>query len=131
MALLLVPAQTDPSQNFPADYQMHCDGRKCPSRPIMVDLLVHYPSLWPTISILHMFPRWGSLHESCVVRLLESHTIPSVCQWWYSHHLVLLYHLIHPIARAIEWLLPQLLYLIRKLPVAALSGGLQYHLVML
>src|ERR1700730_18594661 len=94
MALLLVPAQTDQSQNFPADCQMHCDGRECASRPIRVGLPAHYPSLLLIRSILHMFPRWGSLHESSVVTVPVDRTTPSACQWWCFHHLVLLYHLI-------------------------------------
>src|SRR2546430_17337768 len=101
MALLLKPALTDQSQNFPAGCQMHCDGRECALRPIMVDLPARYPSHLLTISILHMFPKWGSLREFFVVVALVSRTTPSVCQWWYSHHLVLLYHLNHRFARAI------------------------------
>src|SRR5256885_14735901 len=102
MALLLVLAQTDQSQNFPADCQMRYDGRECSSRPIMVGLPLRYPSLLLIISILHMFPRWGGLRESFVVMAPVSHTTSSVCQWWYSHHQVLLYHLNRLFARAIR-----------------------------
>src|SRR5436189_4942443 len=101
MALLPMLAQTDQSQNFPADCQMRCDGRVCSSRPIMVGLPLRYPSLLLIISILHMFPRWGSLRESFVVVAHASHTTPLVCRWWYSHHPVILYHLNRLIARAI------------------------------
>src|SRR5579859_327284 len=101
MALHLILAQTNQSQNFPADCQMRYGGRECSSRPIMVDLPSRYPSLLLTKSIPHMFPKWGGLHESFVAMALVSHTTPSISQWWYSHHLVLLYHLIRLFARVI------------------------------
>src|SRR5713226_1046948 len=131
MALLLVPAQTDQSQNFPADCQMHCDGRECALRPIMVAPPAHYPSLLLTISSPHTFPRWGNLRQSSDVTVPVDRTTPSVCRWWCFHHLVVLYHLIHLIAWAIGWLLPQFLLPIRKQPVARLSGAPQNHPVML
>src|SRR5436305_10044671 len=125
MALLLVPAQTDQSQNFPADCQRHCDERECASRPKVVDLPARCPSLLPTISIPHMFPRWGSLLASSVVRLLQSRTTPSICQWWYFHHLVLLYHL----NLLFAWVIVQLSL---RLPIRpTFSGALQNHPVML
>src|SRR5258706_359705 len=120
MALLPVLAQIDQFQNFPADCQMRCDGRECASKPTMVDPPAHYPSLWPTISILHMFPKRGSLHEFFVVELLRSHTTLSFCQWWYFHHLVLLYHLILPIAWVGELLLLQFPDLIEQRHVVKL-----------
>src|SRR6266571_2518760 len=95
MALLLLLAQRDQSQNFPADCQMHSDEHGCASMPTVADLRAHYPSREPIILILHMFPIWGIFPESSVVMAHLSHTTPSTCQWWCSHHLVLLYHLNH------------------------------------
>src|SRR5256885_1599531 len=93
MALLLLLAQRDQSQNFPADCQMHSDEHGCASKPTMADLRAHYPSHETIKLILHMFPIWGTLPESSVAMAHLSHTTPSICQWWYSPHLVILYHL--------------------------------------
>src|SRR5271157_5688345 len=93
MALPLVLAQRDQFQNFPADCQMHFGEPGYASRPAMADLQARYPSREPIKLILRMFPKRGTLPESSVAMALVSHTTPSTCQWWYSHHLVLLYHL--------------------------------------
>src|SRR5437588_5808213 len=96
MALLLVPAQPDQFQNFPAGCQTHCDERECPSRPAEADLRAHCPSHALIRLILHMFPKRGILLESSVVTALANRTTPSAYQWRYFHHLVLLYHLNRP-----------------------------------
>src|SRR6266571_169114 len=93
MALLLVLAQRDQFQNFPADCQMHFGEHGYASRPVMAGLQARYPSREPTKLILRMSPKWGPLPESFVAMAPVNHTTPSTCQWWYSHHLVLLYHL--------------------------------------
>src|SRR6266571_3929260 len=77
MALPLLLAQRDQSQNFPADCQMHSDEYGCASKPTVADLRVHYPSREPIILILHMFPIWGTLPESSVVMAHLSHTASS------------------------------------------------------
>src|SRR5260370_17681901 len=96
MPLLLVLAQRDQFQNFPADCQMHFGERGYASRPVMAGLRARYPSRVPIKLILRMFPRWGTLPESSVAMAHLSHTTPSTCQWWYFHPLVLFYHLTPP-----------------------------------
>src|SRR5439155_25399213 len=109
MALLLLLAQRDQSQNFPADCQMHFDEHACASKPTMADLRANYPSREPIKLILHMFPIWGTPPEASAARAHLSHTTPSTYQWWYSHHLVILYHLNYPNAWVVGQLLLQLL----------------------
>src|SRR5262249_10630103 len=98
---------------------------ECASKLIMADLRVHYPSREPIKLILHRFPIRGTLPESSVALAHLSHTTPSTCQWWYSHHLVILYHLNDPNAWVIGQLFPQLL-----IPQAS-SNVLQNRPVML
>src|SRR5260370_7011300 len=108
MSLFLLLAQRDQSQNFPAGCQKHSDEHGCASKPTEADLRAHYPSREPIILILHMFPIWGTLPESSVVIAYLSHTTPSTCQWWCSHHLVILYHLNHLYAWEVVQLFLQL-----------------------
>src|SRR5437588_8953970 len=78
-----------------------------------------------------MFPKRGPLRESSAATPLATHTLPSASQWWYFHHLVLLYHL-NPLNG--EGVLPlEFLSLlpIWKQPAKALSGVLQNHPAML
>src|SRR5437868_1524726 len=125
MALLLLLAQRDQSQNFPADYQMHSDEHGCASKPTMADLRANYPSREPIKLILRMFPIRGTLPESSVAMAHLSHTTPSTYQWSYSHHLVILYHLNYLNA----WVVGQLLL---QLPIPpAISSVLQSRPVML
>src|SRR5579863_641682 len=93
MALLPGSAPIDQSQNFPADYHMHRDEPACASTPARAGLPVRYRSRSPIRSILRMSPKWGDLHEFSAVGFLANRTASSICQWWYSHHLVVLYHL--------------------------------------
>src|SRR5216684_1384680 len=125
MALLLLLAQRDQSQNFPADCQMHFGEHGCASKPTVADLRAHYPSREPIKLILRMFPKWGTLPEFSVAMAHLSHTRSSTCQWWYSHHLVLLYHLNHLNAQGVGQLFLQPPIL------PASSGVLQSHPVML
>src|SRR6266566_875831 len=121
MALLLVLAQRDQSQNFPADCQMHFGERGYASRPAMAGLRARYPSRVPIKLILRMSPKWGTPPESSVAPALLSHTTPSTCQWWYFHHLVLLYHL----NLLFAWVIVQLSL---RLPIRpTFSGALQNH----
>src|SRR5437763_14789748 len=93
MALLLVLAQRDQSQNFPADCQTYFDEPGYASRPVMADLQARYPTHLLIRSILRTFPTRGSLPESSAVMARANHTTPSICQWQYFRHLVILYHL--------------------------------------
>src|SRR5712692_10473450 len=125
MALLLLLAQRDQSQNFPADCQMHFGEHGCASKPTMADLRAHYPSRKLIKLTLRMFPKWRTLPESFVVMAQPGHTTSSTYQWWYSHHLVLLYHLNHLNA----WGVGQLFLRLPILPAS--SDALQSRLVML
>src|SRR5579859_6095259 len=104
MALLPVQAPTDQFQNFPADCQMRYDGLLCSCWPTMAGPPSRCPSPLPIRLILHMFPRWEHLPESFPAIPGVSRTRSLVFRSWYSHPLVLLYHLNLPVAQGVEWL---------------------------
>src|SRR5437588_12551011 len=91
--LLLVLAQRDQSQNFPADCQTYFDEPGYASRPVMADLRARYPSHLLISSILRTFPTRRSLPESSAVMARANRTTPSICQWHYLPHATRLYPL--------------------------------------